>query len=224
MKLALCAGFALVALLPVAAHNSPGKLERLSIGGTEHIRLEDWARANNFQPAWVLPKQELKLNGSSSYLVFTVDSARMSLNGIHVWLSSPIALHNGSAWIASSDLASSIQPILFPPRSTGGRTVKTIVIDPGHGGRDPGNHDGRQLEKKYTLLLAREVGDLLSRAGFKASLTRTGDSFVELPSRPELARRRGADLFISLHFNSADGPGATTVRGVEVYSMTPAPT
>jgi N-acetylmuramoyl-L-alanine amidase len=102
-----------------------------------------------------------------------------------------------------------------------GARVKTIVIDPGHGGRDPGNQDGSHQEKKYTLLLAQELCDQLKHAGFNASLTRTTDTLIDLPVRPDIARRRGADLFISLHWNSVQN-GKSQVRGVETYCMTPA--
>ena len=211
-----------VALLPAQAHSSL-KLERFSIAGTDYIRLEDWAHANNLEAKWVVPKQELRLALGASSLALTVDSARMSLNGIHVWLSTPVTLRTGSACVASVDLLTSIQPLFFPARSSG-KVIRRIVLDPGHGGKDPGNQEGKQQEKKYTLLLAKDVSELLNKAGFKASLTRSSDSFVELPSRAEIARRRGADLFISLHFNSAEGPGGSGVKGVEIYCLTPAHT
>ena len=222
MKLAIGFGFLWAALLPVAAHGSPGNLEHVSIAGTDHVRLEDWARANNFTAQWVVPKQELRLSSDSTTLSFTVDSARISINGIHVWLSEPIALRNGAAWIWSLDIATAIQPILSAPRNPGGKLIKTVVLDAGHGGKDPGYQVGKQQEKKYTLLLAKEVADLLNRVGLKTTLTRTTDRFLELPDRPDLARRRGADLFISLHFNAFQGVGGPEVKGVEVYCMTPA--
>jgi N-acetylmuramoyl-L-alanine amidase len=58
----------------------------------------------------------------------------------------------------------------------------------------------------------------LTRAGFKVSLTRNTDTYIELPQRPELAKRRNADLFLSLHFNAFP---QNTVRGTEVYCLTP---
>jgi N-acetylmuramoyl-L-alanine amidase len=98
--------------------------------------------------------------------------------------------------------------------------VTRICLDPGHGGRDSGNHIGSHLEKAYTLLLAQELAAQLTRAGYKVTLTRNSDNFIELGDRPEIAKKRSADLFISLHFNSAPN-SASTVRGAEVYCMTP---
>jgi len=221
MKAALPFGLLCAAILPVIAQGSLSRLERLSISGIDHVRLEDWARANHFQARWTVPKQELQLTSSSRALVFTVDSARISLDGIAVWLSAPIALRNGAAWIAVVDITTAIVPLLFPSRNPANKPIRHIVLDPGHGGKDPGNQKGGQQEKTFTLLLAKEVAQLLNKAGFKATLTRTSDSFVKLPVRPDIARQRGADLFVSLHFNSFIEP---TVKGVEVYCMTPAHT
>ena len=220
MKVAICLGLFWTFLLEAAAHSAPGKLSRFSFGGTSYVRLDDWARAHNFQWKWTVPKQETQLYSAWSTLIFTVDSRKCSLNGVNVWLSFPIALRNGVACIAAADLDTALQPILFPAKSPKG-TIRTICLDPGHGGKDPGNREGNHQEKKYTLLLAQELRSLLTKAGFTVSLTRANDTFIELPSRPDVARRRAADLFLSLHFNSADGPGGSAVKGTEVYCMTP---
>ena len=106
-------------------------------------------------------------------------------------------------------------------RNQPGAKVRTVCLDPGHGGKDPGNEVGSNQEKQHTLLLAKEVRAQLARAGLKVTLTRSTDSFVELPARPELAKRRSADLFVSLHFNAAEA-GRSTVQGAEVYCLTPA--
>jgi N-acetylmuramoyl-L-alanine amidase len=224
MKPAICLVL-LWAIVTAAAAQSPlSKLPRVSVHGKECVRLEDWARANRFQVKWTTPRQSLKLLNARHTLAFTADSRRISLNGIYVWLSAPITVRGNSAYIAAIDLSTAIDPLLWPSVNPPGQTIRSICLDPGHGGRDPGNREGRQQEKKYTLLLAKELAEKLMEAGFKVCLTRNTDTFVDLPQRPELAKRRGADLFVSLHFNSADGAGASGVSGVEVYCMTPART
>ncbi|HWF18427.1 MAG TPA: N-acetylmuramoyl-L-alanine amidase, partial [Verrucomicrobiae bacterium] len=87
-------------------------------------------------------------------------------------------------------------------------------------GKDPGNIVGLQQEKKYTLLLAQELCDQLRRVGFNASLTRTTDAFIPLPDRPEIARRRAADLFISVHWNEL--PRNRDMKGAQTFCLTPA--
>ena len=198
----------------------PARPERVVLFGTEYARVDQWATANRLKAEWTTRNRELRLSGAGNVLILEADARTISINGIAVHLCAPIAVRNGIAYITPIDLNVTLQPLLSPP--TQSRKIINICIDPGHGGKDPGHLAGKNLEKKYTLLLARELGDQLAKAGFKVSYTRSNDTFVDLPARAEIARKKNADLFVSLHFNSVDGPGAEAVKGVEVYCMTPA--
>jgi N-acetylmuramoyl-L-alanine amidase len=112
-------------------------------------------------------------------------------------------------------------PVLYPPANKSGFKINTICLDAGHGGKDMGEHVGGIEEKKYTLLLAKELQYQLIRAGFKVVMTRTTDSALELSDRTGIARQRKAELFLSLHFNSSPAD-RNEVRGVETYALTPA--
>lgn len=195
------------------------RVGKLWLSGKEYARLDQWAHANSFQWRWI-SKNEISVWKASTKMQFTVDSRKMSLNGVTVLLSEVVRNKNDIPYIASIDLTTAVQPILFPPKNRPRTQIKHICIDPGHGGKEPGYLSGREQEKKYTLLLALELGEQLRKAGYTVSFTRTSDTLVELPVRPDLARRRGADLLISLHFNSA-GYTSSEIRGVEVYCMTP---
>lgn len=94
--------------------------------------------------------------------------------------------------------------------------IKTIVIDPGHGGKDPGAMGrGGAAEKDITLQVALQVRDLLTKKlGKRVLLTRDKDVFVELGDRAQYANSINADLFVSIHVNSH--PQRAT-RGVEIY-------
>lgn len=224
MKPVFVLGLLMAGLLTVSAQKPAAGLSRVFLFGKDYVRIEDWARANGGQARWTVPKQEVRVTLKSGTFNFTVDSRRSVMKGTTVWLSLPVAFNNGSAHIGSVDIATAINPLLNPPRNMAGRPVKHIVIDPGHGGRDPGNMEGRRQEKQFTLLLAKELGEILGKAGFKVSYTRTSDSTLDLPERAAIARRRGADLLICVHFNSADGPGGSAVKGAETFCMTPART
>ncbi|MBF0462807.1 MAG: N-acetylmuramoyl-L-alanine amidase [Magnetococcales bacterium] len=92
-----------------------------------------------------------------------------------------------------------------------------VVIDPGHGGKDPGAIGlGGKYEKTVTLEVARRLVRELSADGFKAHLTRTDDYFVPLRERVAIARHYGADLFVSLH---ADAFRISSARGASVYCL-----
>ena len=94
-----------------------------------------------------------------------------------------------------------------------------VVIDPGHGGRDPGapGASGRHLEKDVTLLIARELRDRLAERGrVRIALTRDGDNTLTLEDRAAIARRLGAALFLSIHADSAPNAFA---RGATAYTL-----
>lgn len=92
-----------------------------------------------------------------------------------------------------------------------------IVIDPGHGGHDPGAGHGRVKEKTVTLRLAKAIRQkLLDAGGIRVALTREDDRYLMLGERSSIARRLGADLFLSIHADSADNEEA---RGASVYVL-----
>ena len=92
-----------------------------------------------------------------------------------------------------------------------------IVIDAGHGGKDPGciGKNGTQ-EKTVVLAVAKKLKNKLESNGFKAFLTRSGDTFLKLDERAEFAEKKRADLFISLHANANP---SRDVRGFSVYTL-----
>src|SRR5262245_37853589 len=104
-------------------------------------------------------------------------------------------------------------PQPLPPRV---KSFRTIVIDPGHGGRDPGAHGMRGTEEKdVTLRVALKLRDFLSREqGLRVLMTRERDVFVELEDRAKFANSNEADLFVSIHVNSHP---QRSVRGIEIY-------
>jgi len=98
---------------------------------------------------------------------------------------------------------------------------KVIVIDAGHGGRDPGGIGAyRVKEKNIVLPLALYLREELVKRGYKVYLTRTKDQFITLRNRTKYANRKKADLFISLHCNIA--PHHPEVHGIETYFLSPA--
>lgn len=98
-----------------------------------------------------------------------------------------------------------------------GRAI--VLIDAGHGGRDPGATagSGAVSEKQLTLAMANELADTLEKRGrVRVALTRTDDRYLTLDQRAAIARRIGASLFVSLHMDSAPNPLA---RGATLYSL-----
>lgn len=106
-----------------------------------------------------------------------------------------------------------------PPGSKRGssRAVSRVVLDPGHGGNDPGAQGPTGLkEKEVTLAIAQKIAPMLAQLGIAVSFTREDDRYVTLEERTARANAAGADLFVSIHCNAAEKPGR---RGVETYVL-----
>ena len=94
---------------------------------------------------------------------------------------------------------------------------KIVVLDPGHGGKDPGaiGYSG-VYEKNITLAMAKELKTILEKEGYKVYLTRSSDIFIPLRDRVKIARKHNADLFMSIHADSAVNRSA---KGLSVYTL-----
>jgi len=206
---------ALCLLAAPAPADSLQHLERISISGSDYVRINEWADVIDFQVKWPKNSEFITLTNGAMRVQFAIDSRKTEIDGVTVWLSLPVVNRSGVAMISLADLRSTLRPILSPRPSDA--SIQTICLDPGHGGKDKGEISGIHFEKKYALLLAKEVSDQLEEAGFDVILTRTQDKLVDLSERPLIAHQRGADLFVSLHYNSA----SSAVKGIEVYCVTP---
>ncbi len=113
-------------------------------------------------------------------------------------------------------LANNNSSIITHRRQVGERPL-VVVLDPGHGGIDPGAEFDGAVEADLMLMFARELQEVLLRAGnFKVVLTREGNEFVPLEARVSLARNAGADVFLSLH---ADALTDGRASGATIYTL-----
>lgn len=100
---------------------------------------------------------------------------------------------------------------------------KTIVIDAGHGGHDPGAMGyNKRVEKVVTYEIAKMVYNKLKQNGHKVYLTRNKDKFIKVADRTVLANEKNADIFISIHCNSIVKSKANHIQGIETYFLSPA--
>ena len=109
-----------------------------------------------------------------------------------------------------------------PKNETAGtREVKTIVIDPGHGGKDTGAQGKNSNEKDIVLAVGKLLKKELEKEGFNVKMTRDKDVFIELGERANLANQWDGDLFISLHCNAIDATPERKkqIKGYHVYVL-----
>lgn len=135
-------------------------------------------------------------------------------------LYTPVALHGGDDAQSVTVPLEAPQPYRLAIPPVAGRADKPlVVIDAGHGGHDPGSLslDGKYREKDAALAIAKAVRDeLLASGRVRVAMTRSDDRFLVLSERREIARRLHADLFISVHCDSAPGSSA---NGATVYTL-----
>lgn len=107
--------------------------------------------------------------------------------------------------------------ILWGQNSGSMPTIKTVVIDPGHGGKDPGCHGVSAQEKHVCLAMGLKLGEMIKKKypDIKVVYTRDKDVFVELDDRAKIANKANADLFICIHANSA----SPSAYGTETYVL-----
>lgn len=132
----------------------------------------------------------------------------------------PSAPSPGAVTIPIAPLRAEGSADLPPVTPARGENPPLVVIDAGHGGRDPGATSpfGGRLEKNVTLALARRIRDELARSGrVRVALTRGDDRYLFLNERYEIARRLDADLFISIHADAA--PLNDGARGATIYTL-----
>ncbi len=163
----------------------------------------------------------------SNRIVVRAESERALVNGEMVKVDRPVILSGNILFAPLSFVKNNLGPMIgyFAPIKTPMEVegpkrfrIKTIVLDPGHGGNDPGAIGRRShtKEKALTLQLATKLKSILEDAGIKIIMTRDSDIFIPLPKRSEIANRSGADLFVSVHINASR---ARSMRGFECYYL-----
>ena len=122
---------------------------------------------------------------------------------------------------SSAAKASTEKPIVRKNAPAGSREVKNIVIDPGHGGKDPGAIGLISNEKDIVLAVSKLLEKELVSMGFNVKLTRNTDKFIQLSERPQIANKWNGDLFISIHCNAIDGnkDRKEKTKGFRIYVL-----
>jgi N-acetylmuramoyl-L-alanine amidase len=97
-----------------------------------------------------------------------------------------------------------------------GLSIRTIIIDPGHGGRDPGTMHHGVVEQDITLDIGKRLKTILEKQGYQVHMTRDKSTWVSLADRVRFGRSMKGDLFISIHVNASENP---EVAGLETYIL-----
>lgn len=187
------------------------------IEGREYVSVESIKRFYNFT----------KLTRSGASVVMENAKVEMKLkvggneclmNNVKFVFSHQIATVGEKIYVSRIDLAKLIDPVLRPNFIKNAGDFRTVILDPGHGGKDPGATNPYGTEANYNIRLAGLVKKQLEAKGFKVLMTRDSNIFLSLQERVEFANAvKESAIYVSIHFNS----GGSSARGVETFTLSP---
>lgn len=196
--------FPLLALsLLWAAPTAQSAVRTVSVHGKTCVQLNHLAPyygMKTTRPA----NNRIRLQNKWHTLEFETDSRRCWVNGTLLWMNTPLRKNQSQWTLLGTDFFKTVEPAIRPYVYLKNAGHRIVVLDPGHGGKDTGAVSPRKVyEKLLTKNIANRVRKLLQRRGVTVYLTRESDTYITLSQRCQIAARRGADVFVSLHADSA---------------------
>ncbi|MDI1248165.1 MAG: N-acetylmuramoyl-L-alanine amidase [Lacunisphaera sp.] len=197
--------------------------------GIDHVSARDLAKHFGLKAAWTKGEAVMALSDArGARFTFEGNQKDFYFDGLRVFLGAPAVLHKDSLWVSQLDVLKIVAPLLRPANHLAALPAaapKLIVLDPGHGGIDPGTQNLKLKlnEKTFTLDVALRLKKLLELGGWRVLLIRDKDTELAKDKKTDLlmrnitANRAKADLFLSIHFNAAP----ESIAGVETYSLAP---
>ena len=217
-RLALCLTSVLLGLaLPCARAASEWQV--VKVGKWDYLTVDNIAKFYGLGGDLTPVNKSIRLASGQNALEVTLDSREAIVNGVRNWFCFPVIERDGKFLVSRIDLAKTIEPQFRPHMIKNFGRIKTIVLDPGHGGVEKGAASSYGNEKDFTLDVALKLKALLQAKGFNVVLTRDKDTLVPLQERARIANATRDSIFVSIHFNATDWNSAAT--GFEIYSLTP---
>ena len=161
--------------------------------------------------------REVLLQSPGCTIRGAVGSKELVINGVKFIMSSDLASSGGEVLLSRLDLTKLVEPVLRPNRIKGMNAIRTVVIDPGHGGHDRGATSIYGDEKNFALDTSLRLREILLHRGLKVEMTRTTDEFIPLEQRSAFANQFRDAMFVCIHFNAGSDFGT----GIETYTLAP---
>lgn len=186
------------------------------IGGTDYVKLADVWKYYGFTTR----------KGRAGCVSYGAGNRTVSIrpgkqdfyvNNYRYILSFPVKDYGAELYISATDLTKLVDPVLRPKYSEKSGTLRTVVIDPGHGGHDSGAVSTYAREKDCNLAVALKLREKLQKKGYKVVMTRDSDFFLTLQQRVQVANKEPDSIFVSIHHNS----GGSSATGIETFTLAP---
>jgi N-acetylmuramoyl-L-alanine amidase len=202
---------------PVNSATPAAAWDVTKIDGREYVSLESIKRFYNFT--------KMSRNGGTVLLEnpkvvmnLKVGGTDCLMNNVKFVFSQEIAAVGDKVYVSRIDLAKLIDPVLRPNFIKNAGDFRTVILDAGHGGKDPGATNPYGTEANYNIKVAGLAKKQLEAKGFKVVMTRNSDVYLSLQERVDFANAiKENAVYVSIHFNS----GGSSARGIETFTLSP---
>ncbi len=212
----LCLALAGWCLLAAPAAKADNAWTIVKYGNGEYLTLRNVAQFYHLQ--YTRPEgRAVVLQAPGTTIKGELGSKELIINGIKVIMIAELVEKDGDILLSRLDLTKLVEPILRPNSIHGANAIRTVVIDPGHGGYDHGATSIYGNEKDFALDVGLRLRALLQKRGLNVQMTRSDDTFVPLEERAAFSNRFRDGIFVAIHFNAGSDFGT----GIETYTLAP---
>jgi N-acetylmuramoyl-L-alanine amidase len=208
-------------LLSVRAETKNKPWAMIKISGRDYVSVQSLKDFYNFTKL-TRTGNNVTLENKKVEMKLKVGGNECLMNNVKFVFSNAVIASGNGVYVSRMDLAKLIDPVLRPNFISNAGDFRTVIIDAGHGGKDPGTTNPIGTEANYNIKLALRLKGLLQAKGFKVKLIRETDRFYSLQERVNIANSvKENAIFISLHHNSSGPSGSRTARGIETFTLSP---
>lgn len=204
--------------VPASAATSANGWDIIEVGGRDYVSVKSLKNFYGFTKLTQTGKN-LVLENDKVEIKLTVGGNECLMNNVRFVLSNSVITSGSGVYVSRMDLAKLIDPVLRPTFIPNAGDFRTVILDAGHGGKDPGATNPIGTEANYNVRLAIRLKKLLEAKGFRVKMIRETDRYYSLQERVNIANSVSENaIFVSLHFNSGDRRSA---RGIETFTLSP---
>lgn len=201
-----------------SSRTASAEWETKKINGREYVNVAGMQKFYGFD-SFQQGRREVVLENKKVIMKLRPGSQECTMNGVKFVFSYKVEESGGKTWVSRIDLAKLVDPVLRPNYIGNAGDFRTVIIDPGHGGKDPGATNSLGTEARYNLLVAEGLKKMLTERGYKVLMTRESNKYLTLQERVNFANRVTDNaIFISIHHNSG---GRSAARGLETFTLSP---
>lgn len=202
---------------PAVAQTKNAGWDLIKIDGRDYVSVEGIKRFYHFTKL-VRTGNTVVLENPKVEMRLKVGGNECLMNNVKFVFSHAVEASGNGVYVSRIDLAKLIDPVLRPNFIKNAGDFRTVILDAGHGGKDPGATNPLGTEAIYNLRLAARVKVLLEAKGFNVKMTRETDRYYSLQERVNIANTvKENAIFVSIHFNS----GGRHARGIETFTLSP---